>query len=162
MSRQLRQPRSNLSETYSRPGSLRYGGPIVRTGSERNAEGDTHPGEDILSLAFEQALTGNELSRVEQRLGNCWNCRARPEEMNRGILAFIDYRENRYLPSIPVPTGDFPDFGPAFGVWNPRLLQRWNWCIVAKAALRSDLSNLVVASKTNGPDLSVGVTVVCR
>jgi hypothetical protein len=119
----------------------------VRTGSERNAEGDTHPGEDILSLAFEQALTGNELSRVEQRLGNCWNCRARPEEMNRGILAFIDYRENRYLPSIPVPTGDFPDFGPAFGVWNPRLLQRWNWCIVANAALRSDLSNLVVASK---------------
>jgi hypothetical protein len=82
----------------------------MRTFLRGNISGDAHPDEDLLLLALEQELGGDEQNRVEQHLGSCWSCRARSEEMKRGILAFVDYREKRYLPSIPAPSGEFADF----------------------------------------------------
>lgn len=73
---------------------------------------DGHPGEDQLLLALERELPNDDAARVEQHLGNCWSCRARSDEMQRGILAFVEYREKRYLPALPTPpqnTGGFRD-----------------------------------------------------
>lgn len=82
----------------------------MRTSLRGNTSGDAHPGEDLLLLALEQELSADEQHRVEQHVGNCWSCRARWEEIKRGILAFVEYREKRYLPSIPASSGEFPDF----------------------------------------------------
>ena len=73
---------------------------------------DGHPDEDQLLLALEHELPADDAARVEKHLGNCWSCRARFDEMQRGILAFVEYREQRYLPSLPSPpegSGDFRD-----------------------------------------------------
>ena len=73
---------------------------------------DGHPDEVQLLLALERELSPDDANRVEQHLGNCWSCRARFDEMQRGILAFVEYREQRYLPSLPSPpdgSGDFRD-----------------------------------------------------
>ena len=69
-----------------------------------------HPDETQLLLALEKELSPQEISQVESHLGNCWSCRARSEEMQRGILAFVEYREKRYLPSLPAPPTGFSGF----------------------------------------------------
>jgi hypothetical protein len=71
---------------------------------------DGHPDEVQLLLALERELPPDDANRVEQHLGNCWSCRARFDEMQRGILAFVEYREQRYLPSLPTPPGGSGDF----------------------------------------------------
>lgn len=71
---------------------------------------DGHPDEDQLLLALECELPIQEAAMVEQHLGNCWGCRARYEEMQRGILAFVEYREKRYLPFLPTPPDDTSGF----------------------------------------------------
>ena len=72
------------------------------------AEG--HPDENQLLLAMERELTPDETTEVEQHLGNCWSCRARADEMQRGILAFVEYREKRFLPSLPSAPDEFRNF----------------------------------------------------
>jgi hypothetical protein len=71
---------------------------------------DGHPDEDQLLLALERELTQDDAARVEKHLGNCWSCRARYEEMQRGILAFVEYRERRYLPLVATPPDDTSGF----------------------------------------------------
>jgi hypothetical protein len=71
---------------------------------------DGHPSEDQLLLALEKELLVEDAGRVEQHLGNCWSCRARYDEMQRGILAFVEYREKRYLPALPTPPSDTSGF----------------------------------------------------
>jgi anti-sigma factor RsiW len=71
---------------------------------------DGHPDEDQLLLALERELPPDDAARVEKHLGNCWSCRARYEEMQRGILAFVEYREKRYLPLVPTPPDDTSGF----------------------------------------------------
>jgi len=71
---------------------------------------DGHPDEDQLLLALERELPQDDAARVEKHLGNCWNCRARYEEMQRGILAFVEYREKRYLPFVATPPDDTSGF----------------------------------------------------
>jgi hypothetical protein len=72
------------------------------------AEG--HPDENQLLLALERELSPEETAQVEQHLGNCWSCRARSSEMQSGILAFVEYREKRYLPSLEPPPHDYRSF----------------------------------------------------
>jgi anti-sigma factor RsiW len=71
---------------------------------------DGHPEEDQLLLALERELPQDDAARVEQHLGKCWSCRARYEEMQRGILAFVEYREKRYLPLVAAPPDDTSGF----------------------------------------------------
>jgi anti-sigma factor RsiW len=71
---------------------------------------DGHPDEDQLLLTLEQELPPDDAARVEKHLGNCWSCRARYEEMQRGILAFVEYREKRYLPLVAMPPDDTSGF----------------------------------------------------
>lgn len=72
--------------------------------------GDGHPDENQILLALEHELPPEGLREIERHLGQCWNCRARSEEMHRGILAFVEYRENRYLPSLDGPPNEFRNF----------------------------------------------------
>jgi hypothetical protein len=72
--------------------------------------GGGHPDETQLLLVLERELPAEDVARVEQHLGNCWNCRARYDEMQRGILAFVEYREKRYLPFLPTPPDDTSSF----------------------------------------------------
>src|SRR3984893_11533647 len=76
------------------------------------AEG--HPDENQLLLALERELSPEETAQVKQHLGNCWSCRARSSEMQSGILAFVEYREKRYLPSLEPPPHDFGSFPGKF------------------------------------------------
>jgi hypothetical protein len=71
---------------------------------------DGHPDENQLLLALERELSPEETAQVEQHLGNCWSCRARSSEMQMGILAFVEYREKRYLPSLEPPPHEFGSF----------------------------------------------------
>jgi len=69
-----------------------------------------HPDENQLLLALERELSPEESATIDRHLGSCWECRARSHELGRGILAFVEYREKRYLPSLPPPPHDFGDF----------------------------------------------------
>src|ERR1700723_843320 len=75
-----------------------------------------HPDEDQLLLALERELPPDDAARIEKHLGNCWSCRARYEEMQRGILAFVEYREKRYLALASMPPGDSSAFRGR--LWN--------------------------------------------
>ena len=68
---------------------------------------DGHPEENQLLLALENELSPEEAAKIRAHLGECWSCRARSEEIQRGILAFVEYREQRYLPSLETPPNDF-------------------------------------------------------
>jgi hypothetical protein len=72
--------------------------------------GDGHPDENQILLALERELPNEGLAEIEKHLGECWSCRARSEEMRRGILAFVEYRENRYLTSLAGPPNEFRNF----------------------------------------------------
>jgi anti-sigma factor RsiW len=76
--------------------------------AELGVEG--HPSEDQLLLTLEGEVAGAEAERVQQHLAGCWNCKARYEEMQRGILAFVEYREKRYLPAVESPSSDSSGF----------------------------------------------------
>src|SRR5579862_1846962 len=76
---------------------------------------DGHPDENQLLLALERELSSEEAAQLEQHLGNCWSCRARSSEMQSGILAFVEYREKRYLPSLEPPPHDFGGFPGKLG-----------------------------------------------
>lgn len=69
-----------------------------------------HPDENQLLLALERELPPEGIAEIERHLGACWSCRARSEEMRRGVLAFVEYRENRYLPSLAGPPNEFRNF----------------------------------------------------
>jgi hypothetical protein len=69
-----------------------------------------HPDENDLLLALERELPPEEIEEIERHLGGCWSCRARFEEMQRGILVFVEYREDRYLPSLESPPNAFRSF----------------------------------------------------
>jgi len=88
----------------------------MNTETEKNAfSADGHPDENQLLLALERELSPEEAAEVEQHLGNCWSCRARSSEMQSGILAFVEYREKRYLPSLEPPPHDFGGFPGKLG-----------------------------------------------
>src|ERR1700730_11824838 len=87
----------------------------MNTEAEKTSFGaDGHPDENQLLLAIERELPLEEAAQVEQHLGNCWSCRARSSEMQSGILAFVEYREKRYLPSLASPPHDFGSFPGKF------------------------------------------------
>jgi anti-sigma factor RsiW len=65
-----------------------------------------YPSEDQLLLTLEGEVAADEASRARKHLAGCWSCRARYEEMQRGILAFVEYREKRYLPALESPSSD--------------------------------------------------------
>lgn len=69
-----------------------------------------HPSEDQLLLTLEGEVAAEETARVQQHLAGCWSCKARYEEMQRGILAFVEYREKRYLPALESPSSDSSGF----------------------------------------------------
>jgi hypothetical protein len=88
----------------------------MNTETEKTAfSADGHPDENQLLLALERELSLEETAKVEQHLGNCWSCRARSIEMQSGILAFVEYREKRYLPSLEPPPHDFGGFSGKLG-----------------------------------------------
>jgi hypothetical protein len=88
----------------------------MNTETEKTAfNADGHPAESQLLLALERELSLEETAEIEQHLGTCWSCRARCSEMQSGILAFVEYREKRYLPSLEPPPHDFGGFAGKLG-----------------------------------------------
>jgi hypothetical protein len=71
---------------------------------------DQHPDETQLLLALERELPPAELEAIERHIGSCWECRARSHEMQRGILAFVEYRDKLYLPELELPPREFREF----------------------------------------------------
>src|SRR5580700_1491592 len=69
-----------------------------------------HPSEDQLLLTLEGEVAAEEAARVQQHVAGCWSCKARYEEMQRGILAFIEYHEKWYLPGLAPPASDSSGF----------------------------------------------------
>jgi len=69
-----------------------------------------HPSEDQLLLTLEGEVAAEEAARVQQHVAGCWSCKARYEEMQRGILAFVEYREKWYLPGLAPPSSNSSGF----------------------------------------------------
>jgi hypothetical protein len=69
-----------------------------------------HPSEDQLLLTLEGEVAAEEAARVQQHVAGCWSCKARYEEMQRGILAFVEYREKWYLPALAPPSSNSSGF----------------------------------------------------
>jgi hypothetical protein len=69
-----------------------------------------HPDENLLLLALERELSPAEAAEVERHIGTCWECRAKYHKMHRGILAFVEYRDNLYLPELDSAPGNFHRF----------------------------------------------------
>ena len=68
--------------------------------------GGQHPDDDQLLLALDRELSPGETAEVERHIGACWDCRARYDEIHRGILTFAEYRDKLYLPALePAPDG---------------------------------------------------------
>jgi len=134
---------------------------------------DIHPDEDLLFLAIERELAPEEAHRVEEHLGACWSCRVRSEEMQKGISAFMEYREKRYAPMLPGPPKGYRNFvgqlsqasqesairestlGRLKGLWN-RLLRfslprRLTWASLVAVAMAMVLLYVQVI---NPPSLS--------
>src|SRR3984957_3426203 len=105
-----RDGRSEAGNSEAGPG-VRWRGVYMNTEPKKSAfSADGHPDENQLLLALERELSPEETAQVEQHLGNCWSCRARSSEMQSGILAFVEYREKRYLPPLDPPPHDFGGF----------------------------------------------------
>src|SRR5260370_2362476 len=102
--------RSEARNAQAGPG-VRWRGICMNTETEKTSFGaEGHPDENQLLLALERELPPEETTEVEQHLGSCWSCRARSSEMQSGILAFVEYREKRYLPSLEPPPHDYRSF----------------------------------------------------
>src|SRR5260370_18844013 len=102
--------RSEARNAQAGPG-VRSRGICMNTQTETTSFGpECHPDENPLLLALERELSPEETAQVEKHLGNCWSCRARSSEMQSGILAFVEYREKRYLPSLDPPPHDYRSF----------------------------------------------------
>lgn len=71
---------------------------------------DGHPDENLLFLAIERDLAPEEAAQIEGHLGACWACRVRSEEMQKGISAFMEYREKRFAPMLPAPPNQYRNF----------------------------------------------------
>jgi hypothetical protein len=54
-----------------------------------------HPSENSLLLAIEGELTPKEAAVVTRHIESCWECRAKSEEMRRGILEFMAFRREK-------------------------------------------------------------------
>src|SRR5580704_11939442 len=105
-----RDGRGEARNAQAGPG-VRWRGICMNTETGKTAfSADGHPDENQLLLALERELSHEETAKVEQHLGNCWSCRARSSEIQSGILAFVEYREKRYLPSLEPPPHDFRGF----------------------------------------------------
>src|ERR1700733_14863409 len=110
-----RDGRSEARNAQAGPG-VRWRGICMNTETEKlSFSTGGHPDENQLLLALERELSLEEAARVEQHLGNCWSCRARSSEIQSGILAFVEYREKRYLPSLESPPHDFGGFPGKLG-----------------------------------------------
>jgi hypothetical protein len=71
---------------------------------------DQHPDENQLLLALEGELSLAEIAEIERHIATCWDCRARAHEMQRGVLAFVEYREKMYLPEFEGAPNNFNQF----------------------------------------------------
>jgi hypothetical protein len=59
-------------------------------------------------LYLERELESGELSRVKEHTHNCWECRRQLERLEKGVYAFVDFRREILIPSLPhlpEPTG---------------------------------------------------------
>lgn len=64
----------------------------------------THPDPSVLMLHIERELGRRDSAELERHMAGCWECRAVYERLNRGIYAFMEYRNRVILPkSLPPP-----------------------------------------------------------
>jgi hypothetical protein len=82
----------------------------MRLWSKENPPPGWHPDEDTLLMALENELAAGETERVHEHLASCWTCSTRADDLRRGIRAFVEYREKRYLPFVPGPPNEFRNF----------------------------------------------------
>jgi anti-sigma factor RsiW len=66
---------------------------------------DDHPSPSSLLLAIEGELPAKEELRVNQHLQQCWECRAKSEEMRGGIVDYMGYRDRLMKDMDPPPNG---------------------------------------------------------
>src|SRR5215467_4218316 len=72
----------------------------------------SHPAEEQLLLLLDGELPAREASKVRAHLHLCWECRSRTQKLKKGIYAFVDYTQERFLPSVGAPPGGWRGFGP--------------------------------------------------
>ncbi len=64
---------------------------------------ENHPSAGELLLFVEGELDGRAASSVRRHLRDCWECRARSQDLTEGIRAFVSARRDVLVPSLPQP-----------------------------------------------------------
>ena len=64
-----------------------------------------HISEEDLLLAIDGELSANEAAHVETHLEGCWACRARRQEIESAIAAFVRIHERDLSPKLPSADG---------------------------------------------------------
>ena len=59
---------------------------------------EPHPSSGVLLLQIERELGEQEAAAVERHLTECWECRARCDELQKGIYAFVALRRDAAAP----------------------------------------------------------------
>src|SRR5215468_10485860 len=67
------------------------------------SETEQHPRGGLLLLFVEGDLEDREAALVRQHLADCWDCRVRCEELEKGIHDYVVARRDVLIPRLPQP-----------------------------------------------------------
>lgn len=88
-----------------------------------------HLTDEQLLLFADGELSQKDAERVRAHLETCWTCRTRLDDLHTAIKAFIHFRKDFLLPTIPPPTKPWDGLEPKFDAIDetlarpPRLTQ---------------------------------------
>ena len=63
-----------------------------------------HPSESDLFLHLEGELDARASRKIEEHLRECWDCRVCCQELQRGIVNFVEYRRDVQMPAVAPPS----------------------------------------------------------
>ena len=68
------------------------------------SESGKHPPLGTIVLHLDGDLDETTATAINQHFSDCWECRALRDTVARGIQAFMEYRQDVLLPSVPSPS----------------------------------------------------------
>jgi hypothetical protein len=83
---------------------------MSRPASNQWSADESHPPTELLFLAMEGELAGQEAARVQKHVEVCWQCRAQWEKWQEATTAFVDYRTRLQEAGVSAPPSGWSRF----------------------------------------------------
>jgi anti-sigma factor RsiW len=90
------------------------------------SKSDRHLSEEEL-LRYADGEIPGEQSRIARHLLACWECRGRLSDIEGAIKAIIRFRNNDFLPAIPLPPRPWDSLEPRIRLHMTRSRPRSLW-----------------------------------